>query len=49
MYTLNNLNAYTLVTSMHEYNTRGNDNIFILNVRLKKKTQINQKVIGMKI
>ena len=40
--TLNNLNYYTLVNS-----TRGNDNIFIPNVRLKKK-QISYKVIGMK-
>ena len=38
MYILNNLKDYTLVTFMHEYSMRSNDNIFIPNGRLKKTT-----------
>ena len=45
---MNNLNDYALVTFMHKYNTRGNDNIFIPNIRLKK-TQVSYKLIEIKI
>lgn len=48
MYTLNNFNEYSLISDIHAYNTRNNQNIQIPNVRLKK-TQISYKVLGMKI
>ncbi|PSN57373.1 hypothetical protein C0J52_02907, partial [Blattella germanica] len=48
LYTLNNMNNYNLVSTIHNHNTRNNKNILVPYTRLSK-TVNSHMIMGMKI